>query len=604
MPSEYEAVSNVPWIGELAYIADIYPSQRRTAEEVFLEEYTRYHGSPALQVLSYEPLEITPWVVRKTFELAEAHLEQLCDALLSSIDVVGFTTPFSQLFASIALAKRLKDKNPSIQTILGGSACGYAPESLLTEYPFIDYIVRGDGEWRLLAILRGIIRGQNVFSASSGIFCQPNDGKSGAQEAEPAENRGHLEVDDLDELATPDYDTYSEVADEFSILWSIPVEGSRGCWWDRRRSSGRPMQSCAFCGEAFGRMWRTKSQAKLSREIASLTTTYEIPRLKFTDSVLGHREGAQLASSLSTSHRDYRFTIELRASVEPMELVLLRDAGCASVQIGIEGLCSGYLKRMNKGTSTIQNLSVMRTAFELGIGQFGNLLIGFPGGTEQEVMETCKNIRDYAIAYEPLFVSPFVVDAGSAVALAPEGFGADGIQHAKALRDVLPAELASNLAVPWLELVTREKTVDWAPVFEECKKWHDLHLRVQKERGYFDDIAKPLFYFDGIEFLEIIDRRNGFRAITLNAAYREVYLFCMNIRTQRRIVERFCRDPRDDLVIGEMLAALLAEKLLFEEEGKYLALAVAWRPELGARRIRQQHEEEQEKGVAEGHRCT
>jgi radical SAM superfamily enzyme YgiQ (UPF0313 family) len=61
----------------------------------------------------------------------------------------------------------------------------------------------------------------------------------------------------------------------------------------------------------------------------------------------------------------------------------LWEAGCSTVTLGIEGLSTRYLKRLGKGTSTIQNLQALKTCFELEIANQSNLLTGFPGCSSQ-----------------------------------------------------------------------------------------------------------------------------------------------------------------------------------------------------------------------------
>src|SRR5262249_39396721 len=56
--------------------------------------------------------------------------------------VVGFTTTFCQTHASLALARRLKDADPTIRIVFGGSNCeGPMGAELQRSFPWIDVVV-------------------------------------------------------------------------------------------------------------------------------------------------------------------------------------------------------------------------------------------------------------------------------------------------------------------------------------------------------------------------------------------------------------------------------------------------------------------------------
>jgi hypothetical protein len=215
--------------------------------------------------------------------------------------------------------------------------------------------------------------------------------------------------------------------------------------------------------------------------------------------------------------------------------------------------------------------------------------VGFPGGSAREVEETHGNIMRYAIAYDPLIVSQYGLEPHSVVFQLPERFGVTNIRNDEAFQKVLPPEVASELLLPWLDFDTKDDPADWTPAVVACDRWRELHERLQEDKA-FPDIPKPLFYFDGGTFLEIIDRRHGFRTITLEKLYRDVYIYCMEIRSKARILEHFRGRASEETIVNAVLAACLAENLMFEEDGKHLSLAVAWRPSVATRRIRQQHD--------------
>jgi len=314
---------------------------------------------------------------------------------------------------------------------------------------------------------------------------------------------------------------------------------------------------------------------------------YSNPRLHFCDSHIDNPMGLALAKRLKEHRRNYKFTMDVRATANDTMLAEMVEVGCVAIQVGIEGLSTSYLQRINKGTTTIQNLRCMRSLYELGIVSESNLLIGFPQTPQSEIDETCRNIEHAATCYEPLRLSPFTLSAFSPAYCHPERFGISRIRHAEPLQLVFPASLGSDIFVPWFDFEVADQSADWTPLVEACKKWTQLHKELRDECSTVER-ARPLYYLDGRSFLEIIDRRTGFRTITLEPLWRDLYLFCMRIRSREEIMHEYSDRASTDTIFDEVIGGLLAEKLLFAENNHYLSLAVASRPDIAIQRIREQ----------------
>ena len=68
-----------------------------------------------------------------------------------------------QSYDVIETARKIKERFPEIPLILGGLTAGYFAREILERYPFIDFVVEGDGEVPLLELMKaikgGILRG-------------------------------------------------------------------------------------------------------------------------------------------------------------------------------------------------------------------------------------------------------------------------------------------------------------------------------------------------------------------------------------------------------------------------------------------------------------
>ena len=85
-------------------------------------------------------------------EIRDRATASFLDFCVESVDwsrfgVIGFTVVFQQTLASIALAKRLKERFPAIPLIFGGATFeDDIAEELIKGCPWIDYIHCGDGD--------------------------------------------------------------------------------------------------------------------------------------------------------------------------------------------------------------------------------------------------------------------------------------------------------------------------------------------------------------------------------------------------------------------------------------------------------------------------
>jgi len=289
---------------------------------------------------------------------------------------------------------------------------------------------------------------------------------------------------------------------------------------------------------------------------------------------------AEFAQTLAGQRKDYHIFYEMRANVRPYELLLLWEAGLRNTQFGIEGLSTSFLRRIGKGTTTIQNLQAMRLCSELGIINGANLIADFPGSTTEEVEETRRNLLDYALSFQPLNMSKFHLGVDSTVDALRESFGVTRVRNKEFYKAGLPDDVWQRLLMFDLE----GEPADWTPVREACKSWYKKHA--QRE-------SRLLIYQDGGAFLNIIDDREEERKEgTLEGADREMYLYCMEIRSLSQLRRKFGM-PEEEL--SETLEQFVSDRIMFTEQGSYLSLAVAPNPMTAARRIRTAYEEERER---------
>ena len=75
-------------------------------------------------------------------------------------------------------------------------------------------------------------------------------------------------------------------------------------------------------------------------------------------------------------------------------MTTMRDAGCFAVWLGVESGSEVMLGAMNKRIKLAQTRLAYKTAHELGLMTIANVVLGFPGETEQTARETIRFVKE------------------------------------------------------------------------------------------------------------------------------------------------------------------------------------------------------------------
>ncbi len=570
--------------GELLYAALYYPERRAAVKAhlttMLVDRKTSLDDNIFIDRAIFG--KVTSWdqVLEQVLKILEQGLNELAADVAKNFDVVGLTTCFGQLYANLLLCKKAKALSPRLTTILGGSTVsGAVGPSLMAEYPFVDYMVQGEGELPMAAIVRCVQHGQPVPDDMKGVLTRSNmkDNPTGVS---------LWEVPNMNDLPLPDFHGYSEAADAMGLAWYLPVEGSRGCWWDRGKRTGNVKATCYFCNlNVQWNGYREKSVERLAAEVDELSDHYQNSSIFFLDNIIRVQGVDELGKALSAHGKEYVCFYELRANLSPYDLLCMEEAGLRFVQFGIESLSTSYLKRIGKGTTTIQNLQAMKTCQELGVWNNANLITNFPGSLESEVRESCEVIMNYASAYQPLKTTSFHLGLGSTVDYLPAEFGAVNITNANFWKVGLPAAIYDKLTL--FDRSCQYPKVDWSPLNAAIAFWRKAYGRALGSHN-----RQALFYVDGGTFLRIGDARSGkLRLTLLNGLDRQIYLECMEIRSINHLLSTFGGESEEGAAkVRAFLEHAVATKLIFEEGGKYLSIAPAFTREAAAKRIRAAHE--------------
>ncbi|MEY9930437.1 ribosomal peptide maturation radical SAM protein 1 [Catenulispora sp. GP43] len=292
-------------------------------------------------------------------------------------DVVGLTSTYQQTVAGLALAKEVKRLAPGVVTVFGGANCdGPQGEALHRNFPWVDYVIRGEGEITFPQLLRLIQSGGTGFENVPGLCHRRSH--DGSTAANPMSSRPLPPS----AIVAPDYDGYFERLEESRAAdWVEPrlvVEGARGCWWGEKHH-------CTFCGLNGSSMeFRSKSPMRFREEIDGLVRRHQILDMFVVDNILDMGYISSLLPGIIEDGHDLRMQYEIKSNLRRSQLAVLARAGLVHVQPGIESLDSRVLRIMDKGVTGCQNVRMLRDGASCGLSVSWNYLYGFPGETDAD----------------------------------------------------------------------------------------------------------------------------------------------------------------------------------------------------------------------------
>ncbi|GII84191.1 RiPP maturation radical SAM protein 1 [Sphaerisporangium siamense] len=347
------------------------------------------YDDPAWRVAEFRDRytkSMTPDELSLTLRLHESaprFVADLADRLAAiAPDIIGFTSTFQQTTATLATARRLKLLRPNTVVILGGANCdGVQGAALHRNFPFLDYVVRGEGEAafpQLLTTLAGGVHPPLPTSSAAevpGLCWRTPDGTSVANPMRARPLRPS-------EIVAPDYGTYfdrlSTSTARDRIEPKLVVEGSRGCWWGEKHH-------CTFCGlNGTALEFRSKSPDRFYNEIMDLVERHQIRDMFVVDDILDMGYLTSVLPRIAESGQDLRLRYEVKSNLRRDQLETLVRAGLTHVQPGIENLSGRVLDLIGKGVTGCQNVRLLRDAASVGLSLSWNYLYGFPGETDDD----------------------------------------------------------------------------------------------------------------------------------------------------------------------------------------------------------------------------
>ena len=335
---------------------------------------------------------------------------------LHEADIVGFTTMFAQNVASIAMARRIKRRNPDALVLMGGANCEVPMGGVLVEQVSqVDYVFSGPALKSFPQFVGHLLAGErDRLETIPGVF-----GKAGGER--PDDHRFGVELP-IDADVALDYSAFfashTRLFGDDGRNPHVLFETSRGCWWGER-------SHCTFCGLNGATMsYRSMEPDRAVTLINSLFERYGDVSTEFfcVDNILPKPYPREVLPRLKTPE-GARLFYEVKANLTEDELQALSDAQVRRIQPGIEALSTKSLKLMRKGSTSFVNIRLLMACVRHDIEPVWNLLTGFPGETEDVFRDYAANLERLVHLWPPQGVAQVRYDRYSPYFMQPDEFG-------------------------------------------------------------------------------------------------------------------------------------------------------------------------------------
>ena len=294
-------------------------------------------------------------------------------------DVLGFSTYNISGYKAAKIAGKVKEENPDIVVVFGNLYATFNAERILRKYPCVDVVVRGEGEYTTLELVRSLEKNESFKKVSGVTFRSRN--RIISTPDRPL-------IDDVDSLPFPERGLLD--AEYHAVTAGINVAprkfttflSSRGC-----------VYRCRFCGcRRLARgIWRPRSVDNVLEEL-NLLASEGYKQLLFVDDnfTLNPKRAIRICQGIRKDKIDIEWIAEGRVDV--CSYALFREmakAQCRMLYIGIESASQKVLDYYDKGTTPEQAEAAVEYAREAGIDVIvASFILGAPNETRRELLKT------------------------------------------------------------------------------------------------------------------------------------------------------------------------------------------------------------------------
>ena len=302
-------------------------------------------------------------------------------------DVVGTTAITPSIYVAEEVLKIAQSAAPNAVRVLGGVHATFMYRQVLSEAPWIDVIVRGEGEEILTALMHAVQAGE-----------WPKNRRK---------IKGLAYIEGGEIVATPAAPTVKEL-DAITPDWSL-LEWEKYIYVPLNRRVAIPSMArgcpftCSFCSQwKFWRDYRVRDPKKVVDEIEDLVENHGVGFFILADEepTINRRKFIEFCNELIARNLPDRVQWGINTRVTDImrdkELLgLYRKAGLVHVSLGTEAAAQMKLDQFNKETTVAQNKEAIRLLREADIFTEAQFIVGLDNETPETLEETYRMAWDW-----------------------------------------------------------------------------------------------------------------------------------------------------------------------------------------------------------------
>jgi len=307
-------------------------------------------------------------------------------------DVVGVTAITPSIYVAERYLRMAKQIVPDAVGVLGGVHATFMYKQVLSEAPWIDVIVRGEGEEVVVALMRAIAEGRWPTDRKKIAGLAYIDRKTGEAD-EIVATPAAATVKNLDAL-DPDWtilewDKYTYIP--LNTRVAIP-NMARGCPF-----------TCSFCSQwKFWRDYRVRDPKKVVDEIERLVRDQKIGFFILADEepTINRKKFIEFCQELIDRGlpKKVKWGINTRVTdiLRDEELLpFYRKAGLVHISLGTEAAAQMKLDQFNKETKVEDNKRAIELCRRADILTEAQFIVGLDNETPQTLEETFQMCWDW-----------------------------------------------------------------------------------------------------------------------------------------------------------------------------------------------------------------
>ena len=339
--------------------------------------------------------------------------------------------------SAVEVSRWVRSVYPKLPIIFGGWHPSLLPAQTLRE-DFVDVVVRGQGELTLREAAERFRDGEPLESVR---------GASLKTHGRPVHN-AERPVESVERMPTPafamaDFDAY----EKRTGVRQLPYASSVGCPY-----------ACHYCTDQvfYNRRFNAYSAARVIREVTELVARYRIDEVPLLDSnfPVNVKRAVEIARGFVDSKLRFRWTFQastdLLCRMTDAEVALLGESGVSHMGFGTESASQEVLALMNKKHQRIDEMyETARKSEQAGIRVTFNLILGYPGETGEDRLQTFRIMSDIAAKYSNVGFSPNIFTPYPGIPIWPE-LRKMGVREPQSLEEWADVHLGSN-HLPWLQ---------------------------------------------------------------------------------------------------------------------------------------------------------